>query len=118
MIRACRSVAVRAPGWRAKQDNHVRTVKSGLLDEIRLYADKLPASGRVVIRLFSATDADIEEGDKKDDTKTMQADGPRMLADHFASKLKQLKSLAIVSTIGPPAPGPHDPWGVVRKLHH
>ena len=116
MITACMLVALCVPGWSAAQDNPIRTVKGGLLDEIKLYAEKPPTSGRVVIRLFSATDADIVEGDKKDETKTMQADGPRMLADHFVSKLKQLKSFADVSAIDLAAPAPSDALVVEGKF--
>ena len=65
-----------------------RTVKAGL-DEVRLFVDQ-PSAQRVVIQLFSATDSDIKQGEKKDETKTMQADGPRMLADRFIAKLKEL----------------------------
>ena len=64
-----------------------RKVKAGL-DEVRLYASEPPSTQRIVIQLFSATDADIKEGEKKDETKTMQADGPRMLAERLVAKLK------------------------------
>jgi len=67
----------------------VRTIKDGVLDGITLYVDKPPASAHAVIRRFSATDADIVKGEKKDETKTMQADGPRLLAERFVAKLKE-----------------------------
>jgi len=100
----------------AAQDRPLRTVKDGLLDEIKLYADKLPSSGRIVIRSFSATDADIVEGEKKEETKTMQADGPRMLSEHFISKLKELKSFADVSALESAAAAPSDALLVEGKF--
>src|SRR5262245_11026648 len=66
----------------------VRSIKDGLLDEIKLYIDKPPMAA-VVIRPFSASDSDIVNGEKKDETKTMQADGPRMLAEQFVARLKE-----------------------------
>ena len=45
----------------------------------------------------TATDADIVKGEKKDATKTMQADGPRMLAEKFVAKLQELGSFTHVS---------------------
>src|SRR4029079_10610113 len=62
------------------EDRVLQTIKGGILDEARLYVDKLPASTTVVIRPFSATDADIVEGEKKEETKKMQAEAPKMLA--------------------------------------
>jgi len=76
-----------------------RTVKAGL-DEVRLYAAQLPSAQRIVMQLFSATDSDLKEGEKKDETKTMQADGPRMLADRFVAKLKELGPFGEVTSSG------------------
>jgi hypothetical protein len=75
----------------------LRTVK-GVLDEVKLYTEKLPSSPRIVMQLFSATDGDITEGEKKEETKTMQADGPRMLAERFVAKLKELGPFGDVSS--------------------
>jgi len=73
----------------------VRTVKDGILDEVRLYAEKLPAGTKVAIRPFSATTADLTEGDKeKDETKKMQADGLTILADEFVTQMKELGPFA------------------------
>lgn len=70
----------------------VRTVKDG---KVRLYAEKLPAGTKVAIRPFSATTADLTEGDKeKDETKKMQADGPTILADEFVTQMKELGPFA------------------------
>jgi hypothetical protein len=73
-----------------------REIKGGILDEVKLYVDK-PSATRVVIRPFSASDSDIVNGEKKDETKTMQADGPRLLADRFVARLKEIGSFIDVS---------------------
>jgi hypothetical protein len=75
-----------AAGLRAADP--VRTIKDGALDQIRLFVDKLPDTKAVVIRPFSATDDDIVEGEKKEETKTMQKDAPKLLADEFVSQVK------------------------------
>jgi hypothetical protein len=67
----------------------VRTISGGILDSIKLYVDK-PPTMRLSVRPFSATDADIVNGEKNDVTKTMQADGPRILAERLVAKLKEL----------------------------
>jgi len=82
----------------AQEKTPVQTVKGGVLDEIRLYVDKLPGTTRLAIRTFSATDADITN-EKKEDTKTMQASGPPMLASRIAAKLKQLGPFTDVSEL-------------------
>jgi hypothetical protein len=92
----------------AQEHSPVSTVKGGILDEIDLYTAKLPSSMRVVMRPFSATDADIVEGDKKEATKTMQADGARMLGDRFVAKLKELGPFSEVSVLGSDATVPTD----------
>jgi hypothetical protein len=91
----------------AQEGSPVRTVKGGILDEVKLFAEKLPSSTRVVMRPFSATDADIVNGEKKEETKTMQADGPRMLAERFVAKLKEFGPFTEVSVLesGATAPG-------------
>jgi hypothetical protein len=91
-------------------------VKGGILDEVKLYAEKLPASTRVVMRPFSATDADIVKGDKKEETKTMQADGPRMLAERFVAKLKELGPFTDVSALDAGATAPPDALVVEGKF--
>jgi len=69
------------------EDQVIRTVKGGILDEAKLYVDKLPPLTTVVIHPLSATDADLVNGDKKEETKKMQVDGPKMFADEFVAKL-------------------------------
>jgi hypothetical protein len=100
----------------AQDRSPIRTVKGGVLDDIKLYVDKLPASNHVVIRRFSATDADIVNGEKKDETKTMQADGPRMLADRFVVKLKELGPFTDVSILEPDVAPPADALVVEGKF--
>jgi hypothetical protein len=83
----------------AQAPSPVSKVKGGILDEVELYAAKLPSSSRVVMRPFSATDADIVTGDKKDATKTMQVDGARILGDQFVTKLKEFGPFNDVSLV-------------------
>jgi len=89
------------------EDRPVRTIKDGIIDEAKLYAEKLPAATAVVIRPFSATDADITEGEKKEETKKMQATGPKILGDRFVAKLKEFGPFSDVSFVegdgAPPA---------------
>ena len=92
----------------AQDGSPIRTVKGGILDEVKLYADKLPPSTHVVIRPFSATDADIVKGDKKEETKTMQSDGPRMLAERFVARLKELGPFTDVSVLDREGTAPAD----------
>jgi hypothetical protein len=108
-----------APGTAAvpgQDRSPIRTVKDGALDEIKLYVDKLPTSTHAVIRRFSATDADIVKGEKKEETKTMQADGPRMLADRFVAKLKELGPFTDVSILESDAAPPADALVVEGKF--
>jgi Domain of unknown function (DUF4410) len=88
--------------------NRPRTIKEGILDEAELYVDKLPAVARVAIRPFSATDADITEGEKKDETKKMQVDAPPMLAARFAEKLKEFGPFTEVTTLDASGTAPAD----------
>lgn len=90
----------------AAQDRKpVKTIEDGVLDELRLYVEKLPATSRVVIRPFSATDADITEGAKGEETRKMQTDAPPMLAQQFVSKLRELGPFSDVTAIAPDAAG-------------
>jgi uncharacterized protein DUF4410 len=100
----------------AQDRSPILTVKGGVLDDIKLYVDRPPASTHVVIRRFSATDADIVNGEKKEETKTMQADGPQMLADRFVAKLKELGPFTDVSILEPDAAPPADALVVEGKF--
>jgi Domain of unknown function (DUF4410) len=100
----------------AQERPPVSTVKGGILDQIELYAAKLPVSMRVVMRPFSATDADIVSGEKKEETKTMQADGARMLGERFVAKLKELGPFSDVAVLGSDVPVPPDALVVEGKF--
>jgi len=100
----------------AQDGSPIRTVKGGILDEVKLYTEKLPPSTHVVIRPFSATDADIVKGEKKEETKTMQSDGPRMLAERFVARLKELGPFTDVSVLGPEGTAPADALLVEGKF--
>jgi uncharacterized protein DUF4410 len=92
--------AAAPPGAGAKpqlsEDRPAREIKSGILDEVKLYVDR-PSATRVVIRPFSATDSDLVNGEKKEETKTLQTDGPRLLAERFVAKLKEIGPFADIS---------------------
>ncbi|HTK28636.1 MAG TPA: DUF4410 domain-containing protein [Vicinamibacterales bacterium] len=94
----------------------LQSIKEGILDQITLYVDKPPASSHVVIRPFSATDADIVRGEKKDETKTMQADGPRLLTERFIASLKGLGPFTDVSALEGEAAPPADALLVEGKF--
>ena len=94
----------------------VRTIKDGILDQIRLYVEKPPATTRAAMRLFSATDADVVTGEKKEETRKMQADGPRMLDDRFVARLKELKTFTDGSILDGQAQAPADALIVEGKF--
>ena len=78
----------------------VQSIEDGALDQIKLYVEKLPSTtAAVVIHPFSATDADLTEGDKtSEDVKTMQKEAPSLLAESFVTSLKKLGPFTEVST--------------------
>src|ERR671937_611040 len=90
--------AVLAPVVQA-QGSPVQTVKGGIVDEVKLYVAKLPETKTVVMRPFSATDADIAEGDKKEETKKMQPIAGKTLGDEFVTQLKKLGPFTEVSLL-------------------
>jgi hypothetical protein len=92
-------LGIGGPSQGLAQDKPVRTIKDGVIDQAKLYAEKLPAATVVVIRPFSATDADIVEGEKKEDTKTMQGEAPKLLAEQFVAKLKGFGPFTDVSVL-------------------
>jgi hypothetical protein len=87
---AAACVAASRPITVLAQGSPVQTIKGGLLDEIKLFVAKPPATKVVVMRPFSATDADLSEGDKKEETKKMQPIAPGLLADEFVAKVKTM----------------------------
>jgi hypothetical protein len=86
----------------------VKTIEEGVLDEMKLYTATLEASAStpVVMRPFSASDSDLGTGSeggkeqRKAEAKTMQEQGPKILADAFAAKLKALGPFTSVSSDG------------------
>jgi hypothetical protein len=82
----------------------VQTVKGGILDEITLYAVKLPEAKTAMMRPFSAGDEDITQGEKKDETRKMQPIAPGLLADHFVSKLKPMGPFTEVAVLNGDTP--------------
>ena len=74
----------------------VRVVEDGALDRIELFAASIetPPSTVVVIKPFDSSMADLGTGGqdgkqtRQEEAKTMQAEGPRVLAERFASTLK------------------------------
>jgi curli biogenesis system outer membrane secretion channel CsgG len=94
----------------------VRTVKDGILDELTLYVEKPPRTSSVAIRSFSATDADIVQGEKKDETKKLQTDGPRLLAEAFVTAVKESGAFTNVSVIESAAKPPADALIVEGKF--
>ena len=94
--------AIACLGWQitgAAQGKPLRTVKDGILDEVKLYVATPPSSARVVIKPFSS---DEIEGDS-DETTKMKVDAPGMLAERFATKLKELGPFTDVASL--PAEG-------------
>lgn len=78
----------------------VRTIEDGALDKIQLFSATLdkPSELTVVIKPFDASGANLGTGGKdgKDarqkEAKTMQTDGPKMLAERFAATLNESKA--------------------------
>jgi hypothetical protein len=110
------AAAVLSVGLAAQSPAPVRTVKGGILDELTLYVEKAPKTSSVAIRSFSATDADLVQGEKKDETKKLQADGPRLLAEAFVSAVKESGAFTNVSVIDPAAKPPADALIVEGKF--
>jgi hypothetical protein len=111
--------AVCLAGWKPvavlAQESPVQTVKGGILDEIKLFAAK-PSATKVVMRPFSATDADITEGEKKDETKKMQPIAAGILGDEFVAKLKPMGPFTEVSILASDASVPSDAIVVEGKF--
>lgn len=74
----------------------VKTIEDGVLDKIALFAASLdrPSELTVVIKPFDATAADLGTGSKggkdtrQQEARTMQNEGPRVLAERFVSTLE------------------------------
>ena len=98
------------------QGSPVQTVKGGIVDEVKLYVAKLPETKVVAMKPFSATDADLKEGDKKEDTKKMQPIAGRTLGDEFVGQLKKMGPFTEVSLLADDATPPADAIVVEGKF--
>ncbi|MGH8639721.1 MAG: DUF4410 domain-containing protein [Burkholderiales bacterium] len=87
----------------------VKTIEDGALDRIELFlgSPDLAATPGVVIKLFDASTADLGTGGKggkeerQQEARTMQNEGPRVLAERFVSTLDKsgpFKSVRILTT--------------------
>lgn len=75
----------------------IKTIDDGVLDHIELFVASLdhPADLTVVMKPFDASAADLGTGGKggkearQQEAKTMQDEGPRVLAERFAAELEK-----------------------------
>ena len=96
----------------------MRVVEGGVLDLIELFAKDLgtPAPTVAAIVAFDASEADLGTGGKdgkqsrQEEAQTMQSDGPRVLAERFASALKEAGAFTEVVVL---KPGDTPPAGAV-----
>jgi hypothetical protein len=87
-------------GLSAGAQSPVRTIEDGALDKIELFVASLekPADLTVVIKPFDASGANLGTGGKdgkearQQEAKTMQNEGPRVLADRLAATLTESKA--------------------------
>jgi Domain of unknown function (DUF4410) len=97
----------------------VRTIEDGALDKIELFVASLekPADLTVVIKPFDASGAELGTGGKdgkearQQEAKTMQNEGPRVLAERLAATLSESKSFKTVQVAKADEAAP--PGGVV-----
>jgi hypothetical protein len=74
----------------------VKTIEDGVLDKMVLFVETLdnPTAVAVVMRPFDASMADLGTGNKggketrQEEARTMQNEGPRVLAERFATALQ------------------------------
>lgn len=75
----------------------VKKIEDGVLDRIELFAASLeqPRDRTVVIKPFDASNADLGTGgkdgktDRQEEARTMQAEGPRVLAERLTAALEK-----------------------------
>jgi hypothetical protein len=87
-------------GLAVSAQSPVRTIEDGALDKIELFVASLekPADLTIVIRPFDAGGAELGTGGKdgkearQQEAKTMQNEGPRVLAERLAATLTESKS--------------------------
>ncbi len=117
-------VGIRAVEVQSSDAKPVRTIKDGVLDEIQLYVETPPSQSttRVVMRPFSATDADLGTGGsggkerRQTEAKMMQSEAPKVLADRFVTALKESGPYTDVSLLDAGAAAPPDAIVVEGKF--
>ena len=115
MLRACAAAMALlfVPGLVAQEP--VKKVDDGVLDHIELFAPTLdhPKTLTIVIKPFDASTADLGTGGKngkdarQEEAKTMQDEGPKVLASRFVAALqdKDLFKAVRVANADEPPPG-------------
>ena len=93
----------------------LKTIEDGALDRIELFVASLddPTTRTVIIKLFDASAADLGTGGKagkdarQQEARTMQNEGPRVLAERFVAALEKSGPFRVVqvSKTGEPTPG-------------
>jgi hypothetical protein len=110
------AAAVVAAGVAVTADTPVKVIKEGVLDRIELFVPTLPggADATVVIVPFDASKADLGTGGaegkqtRQEEARTMQSEGPRVLAERFVSTLETggpFKKVAIAKPEDTPPEG-------------
>jgi hypothetical protein len=85
----------------------VKTIEDGALDKIVLFVAALepPAGLTVAIKPFDASAADLGTGNKdgtearQEEARTLQNEGPRVLAEHFVATLEKGGPFKAVRTL-------------------
>jgi hypothetical protein len=85
----------------------VKTIENGVLDRIELFQSTIdqPAGLMVVIKPFDASSADLGTGGKngkearQQEARTMQNEGPRVLAERFVATLEEAGPFKAVRTL-------------------
>src|SRR6266704_1034651 len=93
VVVGCVDVVAKSKGREPQDPMHI---EDGILDDIRLKTATIPSDAVVVIRPFSSEGADLGTGQaggkdsRVEAAKTIQADGPKLLAESFKTKLGSL----------------------------
>jgi hypothetical protein len=102
----------------------VKTIEDGALDRIELFVATLDMGGdrAVAIKPFDASSADLGTGGKEgkesrqEEAKTMQNEGPRVLAERFSSALKEAGPFKDVRVLKPNETAPPNALVVEGKF--
>jgi Domain of unknown function (DUF4410) len=94
-------------------DTPVKTIEDGVLDEIQLFVLKPPTPGEqtVLVHPFLADKAELGTGNKEgekeeqDESKQMQEQGPKLLADALVTQLKSMGGYKTVEVASSAAAG-------------